>query len=298
MRSGQRPPLTAEEVPALASEQAALRRVATLVARGGPPDGLFARGVEEVARLLSVEFVHLGRYEPDRTVTFVAVSGTSGAVLPVGTRLGLGGENVGTLVFQTGSPARIDSYADASGPLAVAATDRSVRCSVGAPIAVEGSLWGVIIVGSSPTRPPLPAHTEARLASFTELVSTAVANAESRAELSRLAAQQAALRRVATLVARGAPPEEVFAAVVNEVWQLPPGDYAGMARYDPDAMVTSVAARGTTHFPVGSSQILGGKNTATLVFETGHSVRIDGYVDASGQIGDNARERGGVRSSV
>ncbi len=77
-----------------------------------------------------------------------------------------------------------------------------------------------------------------------------------------------------------------------------PVDYAGMGRYEPESMLTAVAARGTTHFPVGSSQILGGKNLGTLVFETGRSVRIDGYADASGPMGDNARESGGVRSSV
>jgi hypothetical protein len=68
------------------------------------------------------------------------------------------------------------------------------------------------------------------------------------------------------------PPEEVFAAVIDEVAQLFPVDYAGMARYDPDGVATAVAARGTNHFPVGSSRSPGGKNTATLVFETGRPV--------------------------
>src|SRR5205807_4973415 len=125
-------------------------------------------------------------------------------VLPAGTRLKLGGKNVSTLVFETRQPARTDSYADASGPSAVAAPERGARSSVGTPIIVEGSLWGVMVVGSS-QEPPLPSETEARLASFTGLVATAVANAESRAELARLAEEQAALRRVATLVARGIP---------------------------------------------------------------------------------------------
>ncbi|HEV7459622.1 MAG TPA: GAF domain-containing protein [Solirubrobacteraceae bacterium] len=124
-----------------------------------------------------------------------------------------------TLVFERARPARIDSYAGSSGPFAFAARERGVRSSVGTPILVEGRLWGVMIVGSMLSR-PLPADTEARLASFTELVATAIANAESPAGLARLAAEQSALRRVATLVARGVPPEEMFSAVAQEVGLL------------------------------------------------------------------------------
>ena len=98
-----------EKFRSLAEEQASLRRVATLVARRSPPDEVFAVATEEVAQLLDVQFAHLGRYELDDTITFVAVSGGSG-VLPVGTRLPLGGENVCTIVARTGLPARIDSY--------------------------------------------------------------------------------------------------------------------------------------------------------------------------------------------
>ncbi len=91
-----------------------------------------------------------------------------------------------------------------------------IRSAVGSPILVEGSLWGAILAGST-LEEPLPADTEARLASFTELVATAIANTNSRAALGRLAEEQAALRRVATLVARATPPAQVFAAVAEEV---------------------------------------------------------------------------------
>ncbi|HWG11698.1 MAG TPA: GAF domain-containing protein, partial [Streptosporangiaceae bacterium] len=86
------------------------------------------------------------------------------------------------------------------------------RSSVGVPISVEGRPWGLILVAYTRDQ-QLPADTEARLTSFTELVATAIANTESRASLARLAEEQAALWRVATLVARGAAPEEVFTAV-------------------------------------------------------------------------------------
>ena len=186
----------------LAEEQAALRRVATLVARGEPPEAVFAAVAEEVGQLLRVDLANLFRYEPGRTATVVAAWGTVGVRFPVGSRWPIGGYNLVALVFETGRPARIDRYADASGSLGVAVREAGIRSAVATPILVEGSLWGAIFAASTREQ-PLPADTEARLASFTELVATAVANTESRTALARLAEEQAALRRVATLVARG-----------------------------------------------------------------------------------------------
>jgi signal transduction histidine kinase len=289
--------VSGEKLHMLVEEQTALRRVATLVALGTPPQEVFAAVTQEVVQLLRSDLAIMGRYGFDGTLTSVARSGGPGDHVPVGSQWKLGGKNLGTMVFETGRPARIDGYADtASGSLGGAINDAGIRSSVATPITVEGHLWGVIAAGSTGPQ-PLPPETEARLADFTELVATAIANAESRAELARLAGQQTALRRVATLVARGTPAEEVFAAVIDEVMLLFPVDYAGMARYDPNDMVTVVAARGTTHFPVGSSRILGGKNTARLVFGSGHPAQIDDNGDASGPIGDSARDRG-VGSSV
>ena len=286
--------MSGEAPHSLAEEQAALRRVATLVARGTPSQPVFAAVAEEVGRVLPVDFAIMARYEAGGALTVLAASGTPVAA---GTRWKLGGNNASTLVFETGRPARVDSYSESfSGAVGVAGRERGIRSSVATPVTVEGQRWGVMIVGSV-LEPPLPSDTEARLTQFTELLATAIANAESRAGLVRLAEEQAALRRVATLVAQGAPPEDVFTAVIDEVGRLFPVDYAGMARYDPDGTATAVAARGTTHFPIGSSRVLGGKNTATLVFQTGRPVRIDGYDDASGPMGDSARERG-VSSSV
>jgi GAF domain-containing protein len=285
-------------VTRLVADQAALRRVATLVARAVPSEDVFAAVVEEVGRLLPVDFADLGRCEPDGTITFLAGWGKTRAVFPVGARLRLGGKNVTTLVAQTGRPARIESYADASGPIGAPTRETGVRSSVGTPITVEGHLWGVMAAGWS-LQEPMPADTEPRLAQFTDLLETAIANAESRARLARLAEEQAALRRVATLVAQGAAPEDVFAAVTEEVGQLLGVDVAYMARYEPDRTLTAVAAwgRASTAFPVGGRWALGGRNLSTLVFETGRPARIDGYEDASGPVGVTGRESG-FRSSV
>jgi GAF domain-containing protein len=275
----------------LVEEQAALRRLATLVARGVPHEEVFAAVAEEVVRVLPVNSARMGRYESDGAVTFVAVSGVSGSMFPLGVPLALEGRNVSTVVAQTGRAARIENYADASGLIGDAFRDRGVRSAVGAPITVEGRLWGVMAVGSD-LEERMPTDTEERLTQFTELLATAVANAESRARLARLADEQAALRRVATLVARGVPAEQLFAAVVEAIGGLLPVDLANMCRYEPDRMQTFVATWGRPgkRFPLGSRWPLGGKNLGTIVFETGRPARIESYADASGPVNLIARQ--------
>jgi signal transduction histidine kinase len=287
-----------DELRVLAEEQAALRQVATVVAEGAPPEEVFSAATEEIGQLLPVDFVDMGRYEPDRTITFVGSWGGAVDHFPVGSQWALGGKNLVTTVFDTGRSARMESYADASGPVGVTARETGFRSSVATPIIVEGGLWGVVIAGSIHDQ-TMPSDTEVRLASFTELLATAIANAESRAGLARLAEEQAALRRVATLVAGAAPPEKVFAAVTEEVGRLLPVDIAGMARYEADGTQTIVASwgRAVERFPVGSRPGLGGQNLATIVYDTGRPARMDSYADASGPAGLAAR-RTGFRSSV
>jgi signal transduction histidine kinase len=283
----------------LAEEQAALRRVATLVAQATLPEEVFAAVAAEVGQLFRVELANLFRYDPGRMATSVTTWGPAGKDFPVGRQWPLEGHNVSTLVFETGRPARIDRYAESSsGSLSAAPRERGIRSAVGTPIIVEGRLWGAIFAGSVLER-PLPPATEARLASFTELVATAVANAESRAALVRLAEEQAALRRVATMVARGVPPEEVFTAVTAEAGRVLSAETAHLGRYDAGQAVIFVATWGTAPGVqrVGSRFGLGGKNVTTLVFDTGRPARVDGYADASGPTGAYARERG-VQGSV
>jgi signal transduction histidine kinase len=286
----------------LAEEQAALRRVATLVARGAPPEEVFAAVADEVGKLLPVSSATMCRYESNGTLTFVAHWGDAVALFPVGTRRALGGHNLGTLVFEAGRPARIDRYAESSsGPLGVVVREAALRSAVGTPIIVDGRLWGLIAAGSS-LEPPLPADAETRLASFTELVATAVANTDGRAALARLAEEQAALRQVATLVAHGAAPEQVFAAVAEEVGGLLEVDYTVLIRSDPQDMITVVGAwtatGGAPPSPVGSRFDLGGRNVSTLTLRTGRPARLDAYVDVTGSIGNTGAYGWGFRSSV
>jgi GAF domain-containing protein len=291
--------LSGEEPRVLAQEHAALRRVTTLVAGGAAPGKVFAAVTEEVGELLPADFAIMGRYEDDGTVTCIAAWGVPATRFPVGSRSKLEGDNLVTMVLKTARSARVDDFQHASGPIGVAGRESGFHSAVGTPIVVEGRLWGVMTVGSILTRPPLPADTEVRLASFTELVAAAVANAESRTGLARLVEEQAALRRVTILVAAGAPPEEVFAAVVEEVGHLLPVDLANLCRYEGDSAETLVATWGRPdkRFPQGSRWPLGGKNLATVVFETGRPARIDDYRDADGPVIVTARETG-LRSAV
>jgi signal transduction histidine kinase len=280
-----------------AGEQAALRRVATLVARGTPPAELFAAVTEEAARLLGADHTMMARYDPDDTICIVGVWSSTGAPYPLGTQARLGGRNVPTLVFETGRPARMDDYDAGSGAVAEAVRDFGFRAAVGVPVNVEGGIWGAMIAASCVE--PLPAGTEAQLAGFTELAATAIASAQARVELRGYAEEQAALRQVAVLVAQGASPEEVFAAITREAGRLLGADRATMARYSPDGGETVLAAWDSAQptIPVGTRWNLGGRNMQTMVFQTGQPARIDDYASASGAVAEAVRAFG-LRAAV
>ncbi|HTX82811.1 MAG TPA: GAF domain-containing protein [Streptosporangiaceae bacterium] len=282
----------------MTGEQAALRRVATLVARAAPPEEVFAAVTEEAGRLVGADYTAMARYDPGEMRTVVASWSSAGTAFPIGNRARLGGRNVATLVLKTGRAARIDDYAGAWGPVADTVREFGFRAAVGVPVSVQGRLWGVMIVDSRVG--PLPAGTEARLAGFTELAATAIANAQARVELRGFAEEQAALRRVATLVARGAPPAEVLTAVTEEAGRLLNADYATMNRYGPDGTVTVAAtwSRTGVGVAVGAQQKLGGRNLQTNIFQTHQPARIDNYDDdASGPIADAHRALG-LRAAV
>ena len=282
----------------LADEQAALRHVATLVARGVPASEVFAAVAHELGELLGVDSTHLGRLEPDGASVVVGAWGRTGDHIPIGMRLSTDGQSVSSLVAQTGRPARMDSYDDAVGPIADQIRALGVRSSVGCPITVDGRPWG-LLVASSKADAPLPPDTESRISAFTELVATAISNAEARVEVSRLADEQAALRRVATLVARGVPPSDVFAAVAHEVGRLLEVDAAYMGRFERDGTMTAVGVweRSGLEGPVGTRVVLDGTGVSSLVAQTGRPARLDSYDDAAGPHVELLREVG-IRSSV
>jgi signal transduction histidine kinase len=172
-----------DELQVLAEQQAALRRVAMLVARGVSPSEVFSAVAAELARVLAVQNASVWRYEPDGTATLLAACDEPAAKkMPVGKRFTLEGDNVAAMVLHTGRPARMDGHDNAAGSAAAQIRELDLRGGVGAPIVVDGRLWGAASVGSS--RPEhLPPDTEARVGDFTDLVATAIANAETHAEL-------------------------------------------------------------------------------------------------------------------
>ena len=189
-------------------ELRALHRVATLVAEGVRPQDLFAVVAEQVARVVNVPLVSVARYELDGAATECASFSPEGPLFPVGKRWSLEGTNVLQLVRENCEAARIDDYSGLEGEIVEAVRRIGIRSTVGIPIVVARRVWGAMVV-STTEQDPLPPGTEARLADFTELLATAIANAESREALHQLAEEQAALRRVATLVAHGVRPDDV-----------------------------------------------------------------------------------------
>jgi PAS domain S-box-containing protein len=167
----------------LAEQQASLRRVATLVARGVSPSDVFSAVASELAQVLGACNASLYRFEPDDAVVLLAARDEPGLTkMPVGERFSLEGENIAAMVHRTGRAARMDNHVNAAGCAAARIRELGLLSGVGAPIIVDGRLWGAAIIGSS--RPePLPGDTEARMADFTELLATAIANAEARAQL-------------------------------------------------------------------------------------------------------------------
>lgn len=171
-----------DQLRVLARLQFSLRRVATQVARGATPTEVFSTVAAELACCLGVHHATLVRFELDGGSVLLATHDDRVPKMPVGTRFEPEGENIAAMVFRTGRPARMNSHDDATGSAAAIVRAVGLRSGVGAPIVVDGRVWGAAIVGSSQDD-PLPEDAEARLGDFADLVATAIANAETRAQL-------------------------------------------------------------------------------------------------------------------
>lgn len=267
----------------LIDEQAALRRVATLVAQGVPPAEVFEAVITEIGRQVpDANAAALSRYETDDKLTMIGKWSRSGGYVAIGSTYPLVRGTVGSLVAETLRPGRVEIDPEELSALPDAIRDLGWLSVVGVPIIVEGSLWGLVGI-SSMTERSLPPDTEGRLAQFIELVATAIANAESREALAKLAEEQAALRRVATLVAQGARPSEIFAAVSDEVCRL---FEAGSAvyKFDDDGravIFVGIASVLVTPFgvprtvPIGTRWEFEEGMPAREVHRTGRSVRME-----------------------
>ena len=171
------------QLEALLAEQAALRRVATLVAGDPDPGRLFEAVCEEVGRVLGVESANISRFEDDGTQTVVGAWWARGApFFRPGTKVPLDGETVTGKLSRTGRPVRVDDYSGVRGELVKRLREAGIQSAVGAPVKVAGRIWGGI-VASRGTPHAFPEGTEIRLANFAELLTAALANVDARAQL-------------------------------------------------------------------------------------------------------------------
>jgi len=288
-----------DAIALLAHEQAALRRVASLVARGAASSEIFDAVCSETGKVLGAPGVNLWEYIGEgRGVIVAGEWGTRETDLPHGVEFALVPDTSAGKIWQTGRPARTNGYAGARSELASRVRGFGIRSSLGAPVIVDGEVWGALIALTDQEE-PFPAGTEDRLVRFTDLIATAISNAQARTSLRTAAAEQAALRRVATLVARGARQEVVFGAVAEEVGQLFDADLTVMGRYEDDSAVAigSWSSSPENMIAEGTRSAIGGRNDLTQVAETGKPVRLDSYEEATGEAAEIAR-RFGWRSSI
>jgi signal transduction histidine kinase len=171
----------ASSITELLKEQSALRQVATLVARGRRPDAVFATVVEQAATVLDVDAVTLVRQEPDGIIMVLATWGLGDALAPAGERLSMRGSNATSKALRTGTIARQEHFTGPEGSIGATAHELGVRLSVAVPVVVEGVVWGAMVIAT--TRPREPGEIDARLAQFTELVATTIANSQAREDL-------------------------------------------------------------------------------------------------------------------
>jgi PAS domain S-box-containing protein len=286
-----------QRLKVIADEQAALRRVATLVASGAPQEEVCAVVAKEVADCLDLPLVSVIHFQADGMAVHVGVWGRQNP-FPVGTSWPLDEHGAAGRVYHSGRSARVD-YAHVPGPIAAKlAGEAGIRSAVAVPIIVGGRPWGAMMALSTATTPQ-PTSTEAQLTSFTELVATSIANAEAHQELRRLADEQAALRQVATLVARGAEPRAVFDAVCEETGRLIGAASVNLAQFTPDEMNLTLAGwsqRGT-HVPPGTRLPLDGDSINALIRRTHAPVLVDSYEGRSGRLAARLRELG-IKSEV
>jgi PAS domain S-box-containing protein len=172
------------ELRRLAEEQAALRRVATLVASDAAPEQVFQLVTEEVCRLLGIREAILERFVDAETGTVVGRFGShmAGGGFEIGGTLPVEEGLVAWQVLETGGPARVDSFEDATGELGQHIHALGYRSAVGVPIVVAASPWGVLVAAQREGE-SLPPETERRMQAFAELVALAVASAQAREEL-------------------------------------------------------------------------------------------------------------------
>ena len=232
------------QLRSLADEQAALSRVAVAVATEKEPQRLFDVVSEEVGRLFRAQGANLARYDVEtREAVVLGRWGEAGAMhVEIGERLTFDGSTPFARVLDTEGPVLVNSLEGIPGERADWMRSIGIKSVVAAPVHVRRRLWGAVVaIRTDPT--PFPPQAEHRLEKFAALVAFAVANAEAREGLAMLAAEQAALSRVAIAVATETPSDRLFDVVTEEVGRLFDAAWAEMARFDEDGQAVISAGQ-------------------------------------------------------
>ena len=227
------------ELRLLADEQASLRRVAELAAHEAPADIVLEATAREASALAGVDFAALLRFAPDGGSVIVALDGAPDGIT-VGMRSPGSGDGATQRVWRTGRPARIDDLGEMSGLWPTLAHRHGFNASAGVPVTINGQLWGALVVVGR--HEAFLDHIEEHLANFADLAGTAVSAADARQELRLLADEQAAVRRVAELVARSAPLDQIFTAVASETSCLMGNLASSVLQYEPGQRAVVVAS--------------------------------------------------------
>jgi diguanylate cyclase (GGDEF)-like protein len=258
------------ELAGVARVESALREVAAASASGSLDERALGRLVTvRVADLLGVAASSLWRFD-EGWVTLLGFHGS--AEIP--DRVPVGEPGVVDRVRSAGAPVRIEDFAALDGRIASRIAERdAVRCAVGVPIFVEGSVWGALTVGSAEARPD--PDMESVLGGFAELVSAALANAQARDRLRFRARLEAALRDVASASASGEADERALAELVAErIADLLDAPVASVVRFA-DGDMTALGSSGNASLPLDGR--IDEHSTVGRVRQTQQTVVVEDY---------------------
>jgi signal transduction histidine kinase len=264
----------------VAEEQAALRRVATLVARGATEGELAAAVARELGDLFSSQAASVLRWDGDTIRVIGDWRVERGSMKAVGRIYAFGGDTITVRVVDSAAPARIDSAADMRTEFGKQRwAELGYEASIGAPIFVEGNVWGVVTASRTEPGDTFPPGAEQQLADFAALVAQSIVNAEARRETAALVAEQSALRRIATLVAGGKPQAEVVDEVTSDVGKLFGATNVMLVRWegiqDEVVVIGGWSASDTAPIEPGSAYHPGHESATIRVLETGFASRSD-----------------------
>ena len=262
---------------ALAEERAALLRVAELVAQDGSPAEVFATVVTEASRLLRGQAMTLSRFEGAGELVVVA---SCYGPAPVGDRVVFEAGTLPDRVLRRAAVVRVDDYAGERD--AALARSYGLGAAVSAPVTVSDAVWGML-TATSPSQ-PLPPGTEDRLAQFAQLIAVAVGNSQARTAFTTLADEQAALRRIAELSARGMSADDVLRAVAVEGSRLSGVDFTTVLRFEPDGSTEIVAIDGApAGVVVGMRASAAGDGAVQQLWRMGRAARVDDLAGVAGR---------------